>query len=77
VPDVFGPFGPLEESRGLPRGTPVLAAAGTGAERPALVIYRRGAGVVARVGIDGFGRALGTSPAAERIMRRLWVLLSR
>jgi N,N-dimethylformamidase beta subunit-like protein len=77
VPDVFGPFGPLEESRGLPRGTRVLAAAGTGAERPAVVIYRRGAGVVARVGIDGFGRALGTSPAAERIMRRLWVLLSR
>ena len=34
-------------------------------------------GVVARVGVDGFGRALRTSPAAARIMRRLWALLSR
>jgi hypothetical protein len=74
---VFGPFGPLEESLGLPRGARVLAAAGTGALRPALVVYRRDGGVVARVGIDGFGRALDTSPAAARIMRRLWVLLSR
>jgi len=77
VPPVFGPFGPLEESIGLLRGARVLAAAGTGAERAALVVYRQGDGVVARVGIDGFGRALATSPAAERIMRRLWVLLSR
>ena len=77
VPDVFGPFGALEESRGLPRGARVLAAAGTGAERPAIVVYRSGDGVVTRIGIDGFGRALGSSPAAERIMRRLWVLLSR
>jgi hypothetical protein len=33
--------------------------------------------VVARVGVDGFGRALRNSPAAARIMRRLWALLSR
>jgi hypothetical protein len=77
VPSVFGPFGALEESVGLLRGNQVLAAAGTGADRAALVVYRSGSGVVARVGIDGFGRALSTSPAAERIMRRLWVLLSR
>ncbi len=77
VPGVFGPFGPLEESRGPAPGARVLAAAGTSARRAAVVVYRRDAGVVARVGIDGFGRALGTSPAAERIMRRLWVLLSR
>ena len=32
-------------------------------------MYRRDRGVVARIGIDGFGRALRTSPAAERIMR--------
>ena len=36
-----------------------------------------GRGVVARVGVDGFGRALRTSPDAARIMRRLWTLLSR
>jgi hypothetical protein len=77
VSAAFGPFGSLEESVALPRATRLLASAGTGAERPAIVVYRRGPGIVARVGIDGFGRALRTSPAAERIMRRLWVLLSR
>ena len=67
----------IEESLALPRGTRVLAAAGTDADRPAVIVYRSGSGVVARIGVDGFGRALATSPAAERIMRRLWVLLSR
>ena len=46
-------------------------------ERPSLVVYRAGGGIVARIGIDGFGHALRTSPVAQRIMRRLWVLLSR
>jgi hypothetical protein len=73
----IGPFGPLEESRRLPPGARLLASAGTGAERPSLVVYRAGGGIVARVGIDGFGHALRTSPVAQRIMRRLWVLLSR
>jgi hypothetical protein len=73
----FGPFGPLEESRRLPRGARLLASAGTGTDRLALVVYRKDAGIVARVGVDGFGRALRTSPDAARIMRRLWVLLSR
>jgi hypothetical protein len=77
VPGSFGPFGPLEESLRLPPRARLLAAAGTGEDRRALVVYRRDAGVVARVGIDGFGRALRTSPAAVRIMRRLWALLLR
>jgi hypothetical protein len=77
VPGAFGPFGPLEESLHLPRGARLLASAGTGADRPAVVVYRRGEGIVARVAIDSFGRALGSSPDAARIMRRLWVLLSR
>ncbi len=77
VPVAFGPFGALEESAATPRGAQLLAAAGTGAERPAIVVYRQDRGIVARIGIDGFGRALRSSPAAERIMRRLWVLLSR
>jgi len=77
VPGSFGPFGPLEESRALPLRAQLLASAGTGADRRAVVVYRKDGGVVARVGIDGFGRALRASPAAERIMRRLWVLLSR
>jgi hypothetical protein len=77
VPGSFGPFGPLEESLRLPPGARLLASAGTGEARQALVVYRQGRGVVVRVGIDGFGRAVRTSPAAARIMRRLWVLLSR
>jgi hypothetical protein len=77
VPGSFGPFGPLEESVRLSRRARPLASAGTGAERPALIVYRIGGGIVARVGIEGFGRALRTSPVAGRIMRRLWVLLSR
>jgi N,N-dimethylformamidase beta subunit-like protein/flagellar hook capping protein FlgD len=77
VPGSFGPFGPLEESLRLPPEARLLASAGTGEDRRALVVYRRGGGVVTRVGVDGFGRALRTSPAAARIMRRLWVLLSR
>jgi hypothetical protein len=77
VPGSFGPFGPLEESLRLPPGARLLASAGTGESRRALVVYRQGRGIVVRVGVDGFGRALRTSPAAARIMRRLWVLLSR
>jgi FlgD Ig-like domain len=77
VPGSFGPFGPLEESQRLPPGTRLLASAGTGESRRALVVYRTDGGVVARIGIDGFGRALRSSPAAARIMRRLWALLSR
>jgi len=77
VPGSFGPFGPLEESLRLPPGGRLLASAGTGEDRRALVVYRQGRGIVARVGVDGFGRAVRSSPAAARIMRRLWVLLSR
>jgi hypothetical protein len=77
VPPSFGPFGPLEESLRLPARARLVASAGTGEERRALVVYRIGDGVVARVGIDGVGRALRDSPAAPRIMRRLWALLSR
>jgi hypothetical protein len=77
VPGSFGPFGPLEESQRLPPGARLLASAGTGESRRALVVYRTDGGVVARIGIDGFGRALRSSPAAARIMRRLWALLSR
>ena len=36
----------------------MLAAAGTNADRPAVIVYRSGSGVIARIGVDGFGRAL-------------------
>ena len=77
VPGSFGPYGPLEESLRLPPGARLLASAGTGEERRAVVVYRLGRGVVARLGIDGIARAARNSPASARIMRRLWALLSR
>jgi FlgD Ig-like domain len=73
----LGPFGPQEESLRLPARARVLASAGSEAGRPAILVYRSAGGVVARVGVDRFGRALATSPDAGRIMRRLWALLSR
>lgn len=77
VGDVFGPFPALEQSRALPPGARLLASAGHEAARPSLVVYRLRRGVVARVGVDGFARAGLDSPDVARIMRRLWLLLSR
>jgi hypothetical protein len=73
----FGPFPALEQSRALPPGARLLASAGHEAARPSLVVYRLRRGVVARVGVDGFARASTDSPDVARIMRRLWLLLSR
>jgi N,N-dimethylformamidase beta subunit-like protein/flagellar hook capping protein FlgD len=75
--EVIGPFPRLEQSARLPAGAALLASAGNEANRPSLVVYKRGRGVVARVGADGFARAASVSPPVARIMRRLWTLLSR
>jgi hypothetical protein len=77
VGGAFGPFPALEESARPPRGARVLASAGREAERPALSVYRVGQGVVARLGVEGFGRRASASPDVARIMRRTWNLLSR
>jgi len=73
----FGSFPRLEETVELPRGARILASAGSEANRPSLVVYRDGRGVVVRVGIDGFARTAPSSPEVQRIMSRLWTLLSR
>jgi hypothetical protein len=77
VGGTFGPFSSLEQSRALPAGARLLASAGHEADRPSVVVYRLRRGVIARVGMDGFARASLDSPDAARIMRRLWLLLSR
>jgi hypothetical protein len=77
VNGAFGPFPRLEPSLRLPAGSRLLASAGAEPRRPEIVVYRFGTGIVARIGVDGFGRALASSPSAGPIMRRLWTLLSR
>jgi hypothetical protein len=77
VGNALGPFPALEEGARPPRAARLLASAGRASGHPALVVYREEQGVVARVGIDGFARSAHASGDVERIMRRLWILLSR
>ena len=80
VAGAFGPFPRLEPTLRLPVGARLLASAGADPRRPDIVVYRFEDGIVARVGVDGFGRSLagrGPSVAPARIMPRLWALLSR
>jgi hypothetical protein len=80
VNGAFGPFPRLESSLRLPPGARLVASAGAEPRRPDVVVYRFGRGMVARIGVDGFARALAeggaTAPVAP-IMPRLWDLLSR
>jgi len=77
IGSAFGPFPALEEGARSPRASRLLASAGRISGHPALVVYRERQGVVARVGIDGFARSAHAPGDVERIMRRLWILLSR
>ena len=80
VGGAFGPFPRLESSLRLQRGSRLVASAGAEPARPAVVVYRFGRGLVARIGVDGFARALdagGASAPVAPIMPRLWALLSR
>lgn len=73
----FGSFDSVETSERLPTAATLLAGAGREVERPAMVVYRLGRGVVARLGADGLVAQTGSQPGVERIMLRLWKLLSR
>ena len=77
VGNAFGPFPALEEGARQPRASRLLASAGRVAGHPALVVYRERQGIVVRVGIDGFFNSAHAPGDVERIMRRLWILLSR
>jgi hypothetical protein len=73
----LGPFPALETELKPAPGARPLASAGPEPRRPSIIVYRLGRGVVARIGVEGWGQALQASPDAGRIMRRLWTLLSR
>jgi hypothetical protein len=74
----IGQFTRIETSEQLPGEARLLAGAGLETERPALVVYRLGRGVVARMGADGFvlQAAAGLRSVAPMTVR-LWTLLSR
>lgn len=72
----IGQFSRIETSEQLPDSASLLAGAGLETERPALVVYRLGRGIVARMGAEGFpGQSLG-SPSIKPVMLRLWKLLA-
>jgi hypothetical protein len=77
VGGAFGPFPGLEETTRLPPGARLVASAGSEANRPAIVVYRYGDGLVARLGVNGLAREVDSKPQADRIMRSLWTLLAR
>lgn len=73
-----GLFTSFEQSLALPREARALATAGRLRERPALVAYRLGKGLVVRVGVAGWGPALAagsvnvawTTAAALEVIER-------
>lgn len=74
----IGLFSRFEETEKLPPGATVVAAGER--ERPALVAYRLGRGLVVRVGVRGFSGALvgaDADPEVASVTRSLWTLLSR
>jgi hypothetical protein len=77
IGSAFGPFPALEETVRPPPPARLLASAGRVSGHPALTVYRDKQGVVARIGIDGFVPSPHAPADVERIMRRLWTLLSR
>jgi hypothetical protein len=74
----IGQFTRVETSEELPEPARLLAGAGLETERPALVVYRLGRGVVARMGADGLAlqAAAGVRSVAPLTLR-LWKLLAR
>ncbi len=74
----IGLFSRFEETERLPVGATVVAAGER--ERPALLAYRFGRGLVVRVGARGFSGALvgpGADAEVASVTRSLWTLLSR
>jgi hypothetical protein len=72
----IGSFTRFERSDGLDRTAVLLAAAGRG-QKPDLVAYRLGRGLVFRLGTDQWAGALAGSPEAFNTTRRIWALLSQ
>ncbi len=80
VDGLFGEFGLIERSTGLPERARLLSSAGREIGQPAFVAYRLGKGIVVRPGTPQWARQLeerALDVEVPRITRRLWRLLGR
>jgi hypothetical protein len=66
-----------EETLALEDGARLEAAAGPEDERPVILAYRLGEGLVVRTGLPDWSARLGADYRVAEIMRRAWTLLSR
>jgi hypothetical protein len=76
----FGDFSVLEESLGLPPGAKARQLAGRDEQRPALVAYDLGKGLVLRTGTPQWAHELRESRLSVEVPRateRIWALLRR
>ena len=74
---LIGLFREFEPSAGLAGGARLATAAGRDRDRPALVGYRLGEGIVVRVGVPGWAAALDDGQEEALVTRRIFGLLSR
>ena len=72
-----GLFTRFEQQQAVVPGARVLAAAGRDPDHPALVAYRLGKGMVVRVGVPEWARAIADDPEIEGVTAAAWDLLSR
>jgi hypothetical protein len=75
---LVGSFSIFESSAGLPPGARALATAGRDPDRPDLVAYRLGSGIVIRIGTPQWSRELQSQLGVQvpRVTERLWRLLA-
>lgn len=71
-----GLFARFEQQERLVGGAELVAEAGRDADRPAVVAYRLGRGLVVRFGVPEWADALNRSSEVAAVTRRLWTILS-
>jgi hypothetical protein len=54
----------------------LLSAAAGGSAPPSIIGYRLGQGTVVDLGLAGFGSTLGHRPDAQKLIDRIWTVLS-
>lgn len=70
-------FEEAELTQGVGREGRLIGGAGPREDRPVIVSYRLGKGIVMRTGLPAWSVRLGADPAVASVMRRMWLVLSR